>query len=157
MSGFTTGMRSSLTDQWATPQYVFDALNSEFHFTLDVCADESNHKCARYFTKEQDGLSQSWEEVCWMNPPYGRKIGKWTHKARESAKAGAIVVCLLPARTDTQWWAEDVMEATELCFIRGRLKFGGANTGALFPSVIAVFGTPKIPRMPYVDFREAVE
>ena len=92
-----------------------------------------------------------------MNPPYGREIGKWTYKARESAKAGAIVVCLLPARTDTQWWAEDVMEATELCFIRGRLKFGGANTGALFPSVIAVFGTPKIPRMPYVDFREAVE
>lgn len=57
---FTSGMRSSLTDQWATPQHVFDALDSEFHFTLDVCADESNHKCARYFTKAQDGLSQSW-------------------------------------------------------------------------------------------------
>lgn len=157
MTGFTSGMRSSLTDQWATPQHVFDALDAEFHFTIDVCADETNHKCARFFTKTQDGLSQDWTGVCWMNPPYGREIGRWTRKARESAKAGAIVVCLLPARTDTRWWAEDVMEATELRFVRGRLKFGGSDSGAPFPSVIAVFGTPKIPRMGYVDFREVGE
>lgn len=157
MTGFTSGMRSSLTDQWDTPQYVFDALDSEFHFTLDVCADESNHMCARYFTKEQDGLSQNWEGVCWMNPPHGREIGKWTRKARESAKAGTIVVCLLPVRMDTQWWAEDVLKATELRIIRGHLKFRGSDSGAPFQSVIAVFGTPKIPKVTHVDFWEAKE
>jgi len=87
--GFTTGMRSSNTDQWATPWYLFDALDREFHFTLDVCADESNRKTARYYDRAIDGLSQPWEGVCWMNPPYGRTIGQWVRKAYESARGGS--------------------------------------------------------------------
>lgn len=51
---------SSKTDNWATPQDFFDKLNEEFHFTLDPCADEVNHKCDQFFTREQDGLSQDW-------------------------------------------------------------------------------------------------
>ncbi len=88
MSGFTTGMRTSITDQWATPQYLFDELDREFHFDLDVCADESNHKCARYFDRSVNGLSQEWTGTCWMNPPYGREIGKWVEKAKLSARGG---------------------------------------------------------------------
>ena len=88
MTGFTSGMKSSLTDEWATPRYLFDVLDKEFHFDLDVCADESNHKCARFFTKEQDGLAQEWKGVCWMNPPYGRTIGAWMKKAYESSRGG---------------------------------------------------------------------
>jgi phage N-6-adenine-methyltransferase len=88
MTGFTTGMKTSLTDQWATPRYVFDALDKEFGFTLDVCADETNHKCARYFDKETDGLRQPWTGVCWMNPPYGRTIGDWVKKAYEESRGG---------------------------------------------------------------------
>lgn len=88
MTGFTSGMRSSLTDEWATPEYLFDILDREFHFTLDVCADETNHKCGRYFSKEQDGLKQDWSGVCWMNPPYGRTIGDWVKKAYESGRGG---------------------------------------------------------------------
>lgn len=149
---FTTGMRTSQTDLWATPQYVFDILNEEFDFQLDVCADEANHKCARYFTKEIDGLSQAWTGHCWMNLPYGREIGKWVRKAYDSAKDGAIVVCLLPARTDTSWWTEYVMRASELRFISGRLKFGDATTSAPFPSVIAIFGTPTTPRIKQVSY-----
>ena len=57
----TEVMFSSKTDKWATPQDFFEKLNDEFHFTLDPCADEFNHKCEKYFTKEQDGLMQSWE------------------------------------------------------------------------------------------------
>lgn len=53
-------MFSSKTDQWSTPQWLFDELNSEFHFDLDVCADESNHKCEKYFNKQQDGLKMKW-------------------------------------------------------------------------------------------------
>lgn len=84
----TSGMMSSNTDQWATPQHVFDALDREFGFNLDVCADGSNHKCDRYYTREQDGLKQPWEGVCWMNPPYGRTIGKWVRKAYEASRGG---------------------------------------------------------------------
>ena len=101
MSGFTTGMRTSLTDQWATPQYLFDELDREFHFDLDVCADESNHKCARYFDRSVNGLSQEWTGTCWMNPPYGREIGKWVEKAKLSARGGGrlLSVCSPPVRT----------------------------------------------------------
>lgn len=56
----TEVMFSSKTDQWATPQDFFDKLNEEFHFTLDPCADETNHKCELYFNREQNGLIQNW-------------------------------------------------------------------------------------------------
>lgn len=55
-----SAMYSSKTDQWATPQSFFEELDAEFHFNLDPCADEENHKCAEYFTKQQDGLKQNW-------------------------------------------------------------------------------------------------
>lgn len=151
---FTEGMRTSLTDQWATPQHVFDILDEEFRFTLDVCADESNHKTELYYSKKEDGLQQHWMGVCWMNPPYGKEIGKWVKKAFESARGGAIVVALLPARTDTRWWRDYVMKASELRFINGRLKFGNSNQCAPFPSVIAIFGTDTTPRILQVSYPE---
>lgn len=79
-------MFSSETDQWATPQSFFDELNKEFNFELDVCALPENAKCKKFFSPEQDGLKQQWSGVCWMNPPYGREIGKWVKKASESAE-----------------------------------------------------------------------
>lgn len=141
----TSGMTSSNTDQWSTPADLFRKLDDEFHFTLDVCADETNFKVAKYFDKATDGLKQDWtKEVSWMNPPYGRTIPEWVRKAAETAAGGGVVVALLPARTDTRWWA-DVMKATELRFIKGRVKFGGSPNGAPFPSVIAIWGTPRVP------------
>lgn len=124
---------------WETPQDVFDALNNEFNFKTDVCALPQNAKCADYYTPEQDELKQKWSGACWMNPPYGREIVKWVKKAHESAQAGATVVCLLPARTDTSWWHEYVMRAAEIRFIRGRLKFSGSKINAPFPSAVAIF------------------
>lgn len=78
----TEVMFSSATDEWATPQDLFDELNSEFRFELDVCANESNHKCDKYYTKEQDGLLMPWsaDGAIWCNPPYGREIGKWVNR-----------------------------------------------------------------------------
>jgi len=87
-----------------TPQGLFDILNEEFHFELDVCATSENAKCKKYYSPAEDCLKQEWKGICWMNPPYGREIGKWMKKAYESALAGATVVCLVPARTDTAWW-----------------------------------------------------
>jgi predicted transcriptional regulator len=93
---------SSNSDLWETPQYLFDELNREFHFDLDVCATKENTKCDKYFTPETDGLNQAWQGNCFMNPPYGREIYKWIKKAYDSSLHGTVVVCLLPARTDTK-------------------------------------------------------
>lgn len=131
-------MFSSNTDEWNTPQDLFDTLNKEFHFDVDVCATEENAKCKHYFDKQTNGLSQVWTGGVWMNPPYGRNIKKWVQKAYESSKHGATVVCLLPARTDTSWWHDYCMKG-EIRFIRGRLKFSNAIHPAPFPSAVVIF------------------
>lgn len=136
------GMMSSATDQWATPQELFDDLDSIYHFTLDVCASDWNAKCDRYFDEEQNGLAQEWVGTCWMNPPYGRTIKEWVKKAYESAGNGTTVVCLIPARTDTAWWHDYVMKG-DITFLRGRVKFvsqtNDKDQSAPFPSAIVVF------------------
>lgn len=129
---------SSERMDWATPQLFFERLDKEFNFTLDVCATDHSAKCRRYFTPETDGLSQTWDGVCWMNPPYGTEIADWMRKAYEESRRGATVVCLVPSRTDTNWWHEWAMKAEEIRFVRGRLKFEGAETSAPFPSAVVV-------------------
>lgn len=129
---------SSKTDLWYTPQEFFNKYNEKYNFTLDVCATDENAKCKNYFTEEIDGLSQDWEGVCWMNPPYGRTIKQWMKKAYESSLTGATVVCLVPSRTDTNWWHDYAMKG-EIEFIKGRLKFGGSKNSAPFPSAVVVF------------------
>lgn len=131
---------SSQTDDWATPQNFFDKLDEEFNFTLDPCASPTNAKCSKYFTSEDNGLVQSWEgETVFMNPPYGRVIKDWVRKAYEESKKGSTVVCLLPARTDTRWFHDYIYGKSEIRFIKGRLKFGGAKNSAPFPSMVVVF------------------
>lgn len=129
---------SSATDDWATPQDFFDKLNAQFRFTLDVCASEGNAKCSKFYTREDNGLSKPWEGVAWMNPPYGRGIDQWMRKAYESARDGATVVCLVPARTDTRWW-QNYAAKGEVFFVPGRLKFGDAKANAPFPCAVIVF------------------
>lgn len=128
----------SQTDEWPTPQKFFEVVNAELApLELDVCATPENAKCPRYYTKADDGLKQTWTGKCWMNPPYGRVIGDWMRKAYESAQAGAMVVCLVPARTDTAWW-HDYAAKGEVRFIRGRLKFGDGKNSAPFPSALVI-------------------
>ncbi|MFA5875247.1 MAG: DNA N-6-adenine-methyltransferase [Candidatus Margulisiibacteriota bacterium] len=131
-------MLSSKTDLWSTPQDLFDRLNSVYHFKIDVCATHNNSKCRYFYSPEENGLIRPWRGVCWMNPPYGREIGKWVKKAYESSLEGALVVCLLPSRTDTKWWHDYVMKG-DIDFIKGRLKFGNSKNSAPFPSAIVVF------------------
>lgn len=130
---------SSASDNWATPQDLFDELNAIHHFTLDVCASPENAKCVTYYTKEQNSLEQEWYGTCWMNPPYGREIGLWMEKAYKTSFNNSKVVCLVPARTDTAWWHDYAMKG-KITFLRGRLKFGNAKNSAPFPSAIVVFG-----------------
>jgi phage N-6-adenine-methyltransferase len=131
---------SSGQDDWATPPALYQLLHREFRFTLDVCASAENAKCKRYFDRRADGLAQPWTGRCWMNPPYGEGIGKWMAKADETAQAGRLVVCLVPARTDTAWWWDHARYG-EVRFLRGRLRFGDGAT-APFPSAVVVMGRP---------------
>jgi len=130
---------SSKTDLHATPQDFFDILNDEFHFNLDVCALPENAKCKQFFTPEQNGLKQEWLGNCWCNPPYGRAIRYWIQKGYESSLSGSTVVFLIPARTDTKYWHDYVMKASEIRFVKGRLRFGTSINSAPFPSAVVVF------------------
>ena len=134
-------MFSSKTDLWETPQDLFDKLNNEFQFTLDVCATPENAKCDNFYTKEQDGLKYPWKGAVWCNPPYGRGIGQWVRRALFASVSGSTVVMLLPARTDTKWFHDYIYKRNnvEIRFIRGRLKFGGSKNSASFPSMVVVF------------------
>ena len=129
---------SSASCEWETPLRLFDELDKEFRFDLDVCAAPENAKCSRYFTKSDDGLTKEWRSRCWMNPPYGREISKWVSKAYEQSLNGSLVVSLLPARTDTAWF-HDYCTKGEIRFLRGRLKFGKSKNPAPFPSMIVIF------------------
>lgn len=135
------GLYTSARSDWETPVQLFAELDAEFHFDIDLCADEHNAKVPNALRVHDlwSGLAPQWRGTGWLNPPYGRQIGRWVAKAYESAQLGAVVVCLLPSRTDTAWWHDYVMKADEIRFIRGRLKFSGANWNAPFPSVIVVF------------------
>lgn len=131
---------SSKTHEWETPQHFFDILNDEFHFTLDPCSTHMNAKCEKHYTREEDGLKQSWTgETVFCNPPYGRELPAWIEKAAKSAGSGTIVVMLLPARTDTKAFHKYIYNKAEIRFIRGRLKFGNAKNAAPFPSMVVVF------------------
>ena len=133
---------SSKTGMWETPQDFYDRLNNEFSFSTDVCAITANAKCKNFFSPDINALTQPWTGTCWMNPPYGRKINLWVEKAYESALNGATIVCLLPARTDTRWFQDYCLKSSDIRFVRGRLKFGGSQNSAPFPSVVVVF-SPK--------------
>jgi phage N-6-adenine-methyltransferase len=140
-----TGLMSSLRQDWATPSQLFETLNREFQFALDVCATADTAKCRRYIDKAEDATGCNWEQLscgqaCWMNPPYGRDIGRWIEKASREARLGCTVVALLPARTDTSWFHAYILGKCEIRFLRGRLEFDGTKRArAPFPSMIVIF------------------
>jgi len=150
---------SSECDEWGTPRPLYDLLSKMFGpFDLDPCTSKDNPLgTPRFYTKEDDGLSHYWSDggtydnpiKVYMNPPYGRAVGDWIFKAWHAAQFGrAVVVCLLPARTDTKWWHNYAMQARDIYFIKGRLTFEGAKNTAPFPSVVLVFyGHTLIPRV----------
>ena len=135
------GLFTSDSDEWVTPKNVFDKLNAEFGFTLDPCATSENAKCPKFFTKEDNGLLQSWQcERVFCNPPYGRELPKWVKKSYEEVQAGGaeLVVLLIPARTDTSYFHEYIYGKHEIRFLRGRLHFNESKQGAPFPSMIVI-------------------
>jgi site-specific DNA-methyltransferase (adenine-specific) len=137
-------------DEWQTPQWLFDLLNSEFHFDADVAATEGNTKCVMYL---DSSLTCEWyinshkRGTYFMNPPYsGHQIDKFMSKALEESMHGAVVVCLVPVASDTQWWHRNVMKAKEIRFIEGRVDYVGydkqgkqVKQSPTFPSCVVIF------------------
>ena len=134
-------MFSSKSNEWETPQDLYEELNSEFGFTLDPCSTPDNAKCEKFYTLQDNGLEQDWEgETVFCNPPYGRELPKWIRKCFEGAqKPETKVVMLIPARTDTRAFHKYILGKSEIRFIQGRLKFNGYKYSAPFPSMVVVF------------------
>ena len=137
------GLYSSRTDEWETPQKLFDRLNYIFSFDIDAAASDSNAKLPVYYTQKDDSLRQDWRgKKVWCNPPYGKQIKKWVAKAAETVKDNnSLVVMLIPARTDTQWFHDYILNNPQAhtVFIRGRIRFGNSSENAPFPSMLVVF------------------
>ena len=149
-------MVSSKTNEWETPQWFFDELNEEFNFTLDPCSN-GNHKCEKFYTIKEDGLKQDWsKDIVFMNPPYGGHTGDWIKKALEESQKGAVVVCLIVSSTDRSYWHDYIFPfAQQVRFIRGRLKFGEADSTAPFASAIVIF-SPKEFEEKIIYYHESI-
>lgn len=133
-------LMSHSSDEWSTPQALFDELNNEFKFNLDPCSTDLNFKCEKHFTLENDGLTQNWGGCrVFCNPPYSQ-IDKWVEKAfRETRNDNTLVVLLIPSRTDTRYFHNYIYQRAEIRFIKGRLKFGDSKNSAPFPSMLVIF------------------
>ncbi len=159
---------TSKSQEWETPHSFFNKINQTYNFTLDACATEDNKKCEKFFSEQQNGLKQSWaNETVWLNPPYEPARNKckkncnrltcekrghhilepiagqmaWVKKAYEEVQENNCncVVCLLPARTDTKLFHHFVMKSSMVVFLKGRLRFVGAPSSSVFPSMLVTF------------------
>lgn len=119
---------TSLRQDWKTPRAFYQALNAEFNFNFDPCPP--NPTC--------DGLLSDWGSSTFVNPPF-KGIEKWAKRSWEQSRLGKTVVMLIPARTDTRWWHDYCMQASEIRFIKGRLTYEGGKSNAPFPSCVVVF------------------
>ncbi len=139
---------------YSTPIKLFNVINQEFNFGLDVCALPENAKCPKYFTPEQDGLTQDWKGVCWMNPPFNNALKKWVIKARdESIKHKSLICCLIPVRSNTIWW-KNVCKDAEIRFIIGEVNFNDLERGLWLPMCLMIFGTDKSSQFSYIDYKQ---
>jgi phage N-6-adenine-methyltransferase len=137
MGNFDNNRFKSSNQNWETPDDLFQQVNDLFHFTRDVCASKNNTKCIEFWSEADSCLDKDWDGINWMNPPY-KHMKKFVEKAY-SQRRNAITVCLLPARTNTNWWHDWCMKG-EVHFICGRPKFKGCKHGLPQPLALVVFG-----------------
>lgn len=145
---------------WETPPWLMNLINDDMWWperTLDVCATAANTKCDEYMDKETDALTTTWPGgSAFCNPPYGKNISRWVRRAAHQTWKRNVfdTVVLLPSRTDTKYWHNYVMRASEVCFLRGRIRFLGAASSAPFPSCLVRFvRKPMHPVVRSVDIR----
>ena len=138
---------SSEKGYWETPIWLFEILDSFYHFDCDVAASKSNTLCKKYFSLENSCLDNVWYQMNFMNPPYGSEIKSFIIKAHEEYfLRNNITIALLPARTDTRWFHNYIYNKTEILFIKNRLKYkidGKGDKDAPFPSMVVGWGAKK--------------
>lgn len=135
----------SKSTEYETPDDIFKPLQKEFNIILDVCATGKNKKCNKYYDIDIAAFKQDWYKIgnAWMNPPFGKNLKKWVEKAYKESQKGIVVVCLLPVRSNTNWWHEYCMKG-EIRFLRGEIKFNNMKRGLWLPFAIVIF-KPKSP------------
>lgn len=117
---------SSRYSKWETPTDIVSQLSQVYDWDIDLCASRPN-VCEQFWSEEQNSLEQDWlgRGPCWMNPPYGRGIRAWMDKARHAAiNSDFSCVSLVPSRTGSAWWQDNMWAATMIVYVRGRLTFG---------------------------------
>lgn len=133
---------SSKTDEWETPNYVYNDLDKEFNFDMDACASDKNFKHPNYYSIFDNALLQDWGKRVFCNPPYS-KVSGFLAKAWLEIKKGNtdLVVFLLFSNTDTKWFHHYIYKKAEIRFIKGRLKFigsKGVKNNAMRPSMVVI-------------------
>lgn len=144
MKGKGITPKAQRTD-WETPIEFFKDLDKEFHFTLDPAASEWNAKCQKYYTEKENGLKQPWSGNVWLNPPYGTALNDWADKVISERDNCEVIVMLVPARTDTQWFRRLLDAGAEVRFITGRIKYEGSKANAPFPSILIILRSSRRP------------
>jgi len=131
----------SKSEEYETPNEIFEPLQKEFNIELDVCATQNNAKCDLFFTKEQDALKKDWNKNFWMNPPFGIYLRHWVAKAFEEAQKHKVNgVLILPVRSNTLWWHKYIIDTkAEVRFLKGETKFVGHKRGLWLPFAIVIF------------------
>ena len=152
----------SASIHWGTPDHIFQAMNDRFGFTLDACAENAAvAKVERFISPEQDTLKTAWSGKVWMNPPYGRVIGKFLQRASEQLDNGNAELCvaLLPNSTGTVWFHDHVVpHIQELILLRKRVEFididnsSKGGSAANFDSIIVVMKPRDRVKHPIVSY-----
>lgn len=133
---------SSAHHGWTTPPELLERLYEVVGggFDLDSCSPTRRGpvRARLRYTADDDGLALPWRGTVYVNPPYGRQLPLWIAKARREVEEGraAVVIALVPTRTDTRWWHEHVAGHADIWMLRGRLAFGNGSQAAPFPSAI---------------------
>ena len=133
-------------DEWRTPGYLYDTLDSVFHFTVDAAANTQNTKCARFWSIQENGLAQSWrDEIVFCNPPHTNgAYGNWVEKATDAFVSGNVTSALvLPFNAETKAFSDVWEHAKYLLIPYKRIKYllpdGTLGGGPTFHSCVAIF------------------
>ncbi len=137
-----------------TPSYVLDLVRRDLGGSIgfDPCTTYANPTGAMFYrTPEEDGLAADWlpHDRIFVNPPYGKAREPWVLKCIEAAEAGAQVILLMPAATDTRIFKLAAANASAIVFVTGRVKFGTLRPNrrqhaASHPSALIGWGTPLV-------------
>jgi hypothetical protein len=154
----TGNVGESHSIEYSTPLAIAEPLIEEFNLTRDVCASDENHKLPDYWTIEDDALKQRWEGNCWVSPPFYKDLKLWPLKAHHETYGRGEVdgtkVCLLPVRSNTNWWKKVIVDA-EIRFINGEVNFNDEERGLWLPICIVIFGLQaKVGTFSVIDYRE---